>query len=189
MSGGRTAGGDTGLLVGIGLADDVDVLMVPLDEVEVLGNLVAVIAAELRVLKGSPTESKRNRPPPPSQQSATPSQQKSRGLEVTFSQGIRSLPPLMASAVLVRLPNSGVIQIPTQAQLRATWSPRLICAGASYSFTVAGCANTVVETDGTEPAAETDFCREVTGEVSFCEHAIGIVALGDAILCQDSRSQ
>ena len=122
VSGGRTAGGDSGVLVGIGLADDVDVL-VPLldevdlleallDEVEVLGNLVAVIAAELRVLKGSPVESRRNRPPPPSQQSATPSQQKSRGLEVTFSQGIRSLPPLKASAVHVRHPNSGIIQKP-----------------------------------------------------------------------------
>ena len=78
---------------------------------------------------------------------------------------------------------------PTQAQLRATWSPRLICAGTPYSFTVAGCANTIVETDGTEPAAETDFCGEVTGEVFLREQAIRIVALGDAILCQDSRSQ
>ena len=73
------------------------------EDVEDFGCRVAEIAAELRVLKGSPTESKRNRPPPPSQQRELPSQQKSRGLEVTFSQGIRSLPPLSASVGFVRL--------------------------------------------------------------------------------------
>lgn len=73
------------------------------DDVEDFGCRVTEIAAELRVLKGSPTESRRNRPPPPSQQRELPSQQKSRGLEVTFSQGIRSLPPLSASVGFVRL--------------------------------------------------------------------------------------
>ena len=65
----------------------------------------------------------------------------------------------------------------------------MIGAGASYSFIVPGSAYAVVETDGTEPAAETYVCGEEASIVTLCEGAVGIIALGYIVLCQDDRCQ
>lgn len=101
---GMSVGAEGGLEGNVVIASDVLVVLVDvlvlLVDVEDFGILVAVLAAELRVLVGSPMESRRNRPASTSQQKVSLSQQKSRGLEVTFSHGIKSVPPVEASATL-----------------------------------------------------------------------------------------